>query len=297
MTAVHVTAPAKINLHLGVGPLREDGYHDLTTVFESVALHDDLTAEPADDISLVIHGEGAHDLPTDRRNLAVLAATELAAYTGTRAGARLTLTKRIPVAGGLAGGSTDAAAALIACNRLWNTGLTTGELDKLAAALGSDVPFCLHGGTALGTGRGEQLTPVLTTGRRHWVIAIADTELSTPVVYREVDRLRAAGHGHYHDDPAPLLAALRVNDTDAIARHLHNDMQHAALSLRPQLTDTLEAGLAHGALAALVSGSGPTCVFLARTEEHATTLAERLRASGTARAVHTGSGPAGADLT
>lgn len=297
MTAVHVTAPAKINLHLGVGPLRPDGYHDLTTVFESVALYDDLTAEPADDISLVIHGEGADTLPTDRRNLAVLAAEELAAYTGTTTGARLTLTKRIPVAGGLAGGSTNAAAALIACDELWNTNLTTGELDKLAAALGSDVPFCLHGGTALGTGRGEQLTPVLTTGQRHWVIAIADTELSTPVVYREVDRLRDTGHGHYHDDTTALLAALRTNDTNTIAQHLHNDMQDAALHLRPQLAHTLHTGLNEGALAALVSGSGPTCVFLTHDPDHATDLAQRLRTHGIARAIYTGSGPAGAELT
>ncbi|HEY1175327.1 MAG TPA: 4-(cytidine 5'-diphospho)-2-C-methyl-D-erythritol kinase, partial [Phytomonospora sp.] len=159
--AVRVHVPAKINLHLGIGPLREDGYHDLTTVFESISLYDELTATPVDDpaITLTIEGEGADTLPTDRRNLAHLAAAELAAYAGIDAGAHLHLRKRIPIAGGLAGGSADAAAALIACNTLWNAGLTPAELDKLAAALGSDVPFCLHGGTARGTGRGEQHHP------------------------------------------------------------------------------------------------------------------------------------------
>ncbi|MEV0646780.1 4-(cytidine 5'-diphospho)-2-C-methyl-D-erythritol kinase [Phytomonospora sp. NPDC050363] len=297
-TTVRVRVPAKINLHLGIGPLREDGYHDLTTVFESISLYDELTATPADTITLTIEGEGQDTLPTDRRNLAHLAAAELAAYTGTRTGAHLHLKKRIPIAGGLAGGSADAAAALIACNTLWNTGLTPAELDKLAAALGSDVPFCLHGGTALGTGRGEQLHPVLSTGTRHWVIATAHGELATPAVYREVDRLRENGHGTYHDNVDALLAAIRNSDPDTVAKALHNDMQQAATTLMPSLADTLQAGLDEGALTALVSGSGPSCLFLARDERHAGSLAKRLTLRRVAREIHTAESPVpGATLT
>lgn len=289
--AVHVRVPAKINLHLGIGPLREDGYHDLTTVFESISLYDELTATPAAGLTLTIEGEGEDTLPTDRRNLALLAAAELAAYAGVETGAHLHLRKRIPIAGGLAGGSADAAAALIACNELWGASLTPAELDKLAAALGSDVPFCLHGGTALGTGRGEQLHPVLSMGTRHWVVATADGELSTPAVYREVDRLRELGEGGYHDDVDALLAAIRTSDPDAMATALHNDMQPAAVGLMPSLKDTLQAGLDEGALAALVSGSGPTCLFLARDERHAGVLAKRLTLRRVAKAVHVAESP------
>ena len=290
-TVVRVRVPAKINLHLGVGPLREDGYHDLTTVFESISLYDEVTATRADGIKLTIEGEGADVLPVDRRNLAYLAAAELAAYTGTTEGVHLHLDKRIPIAGGLAGGSADAAAALVACDTLWGTGLSAAELDKLAAALGSDVTFCLHGGTALGTGRGEQLTPVLSTGTRHWVVATADGELSTPAVYGEVDRLRAAGTGVYHANVDGLIAAIRAGDAVAMARHLHNDMQDAAVSLRPALRDTLAAGVEEGALAALVSGSGPTCLFPARDARHAATLAKKLTLRRVARGVHVATSP------
>ena len=184
---VTVRAPAKVNLHLSVGASRADGFHELVTVFHAISLYDEVTATPAHDLSLRIRGEGEGTLPDDDDNLVIRAARLLAARTGVDAACRLELVKKIPVAAGLAGGSADAAATLVACDSLWGTGLGRAELLELAAELGSDVGFGLTGGTALGTGRGERLTPVLAAGRWHWVLAIADDGLSTPQVYAELE--------------------------------------------------------------------------------------------------------------
>ena len=190
---VVVRASAKLNLHLSVGRLRPDGYHDLTTVFHAVDLSDEVEAVPGDGVSVTVNGEGAHDVPLDDGNLAVRAARLLAEHVGRPADVALTIRKGIPVAGGCAGGSADAAAALVACDALWGTGLSKAGLGSLGARLGSDVPFALHGGTALGTGRGERLTPVLARGSSAWVLALADGGLSTPAVYAELDRQRQTG--------------------------------------------------------------------------------------------------------
>ena len=297
---VTVRVPAKINLHLGVGPLRPDGYHELVTVFQAVSLHDEVTATPARTLTLAISGEGAAGLPADQTNLAWRAAVLLAKRTGVEPAVHLDLAKGIPVAGGLAGGSADAAGALVACDALWGTGLGRPELLELAAELGADVGFALVGGTALGTGRGDQLTPVLAGGRWHWVLAVAHGGLSTPEVYRELDRLRAA------TDPEPdplwaepvavgpangLINALRLQDAQQLGRRLANDLQPAALSLRPELRQTLRAGTELGALGAMVSGSGPTCALLARSEEHAVRLAAAMAGAGVCRTVKVVSGP------
>lgn len=290
--AVRVRVPAKINLHLGVGDRRPDGYHDLTTVYQGIALYDEVTvietATPG--VRVEVLGDDAEAVPAGTDNLAARAVLALAARTGREPAVTVRIAKRIPVAGGLAGGSADAAAALIACSRLWGT--PTGRLPAIAAELGSDVPFCLAGGTALGTGRGEAVEPVTANGRYHWVVAAADGQLSTPAVYAEVDRLRATGVGRYSDSVTDLLAALRTGRAEELALCLRNDMTEAAVSLRPQLREVLDAGIEDGALAALVSGSGPTTLFLARDVHHATALAGRLRLRRLAREVHHVHGPA-----
>lgn len=290
---VRVRVPAKINLYLGVGPLRPDGYHELQTVYHAISLYDELTARRGDTLTLTMEGEGAGELALDESNLVVRAALRLAEHAGVPPHARLHLRKQIPIAGGLAGGSADAAAALVACDALWGTGLPREELAQLAADLGADVPFLVHGGTALGTGYGEQVSPVLARGSQwHWVVAVSDRGLSTPVVYRELDRLRAVGQAPAPlSSPAALLAALRQRDPAVLAAALGNDLAAAALALRPELRDVLAAGRAAGALAGLVSGSGPTCLFLARDAAHALEVADRIQQQGVCRTVRTAHGP------
>lgn len=290
---VKVRVPAKINLFLGVGPLRPDGYHELNTVYHAISIYDELTAWPGDTLTLTMEGEGAGELALDDSNLIVRAARALAAHAGVPARARLHLRKQIPLAAGLAGGSADAAATLVACDALWGTDLTRDELAAIAAGLGSDVPFLLHGGTALGTGHGENVSPVLTRPEPwYWVVAIADGGLSTPAVYREIDRLRAAGTA-----PAPLgdvdalLTALRQSDPAVLAAALGNDLQPAAVSLRPALSEVLDAGRAAGALAGIVAGSGPTCVFLAADADDAERIAQQLAAAGVCRQARAAFGP------
>jgi 4-diphosphocytidyl-2-C-methyl-D-erythritol kinase len=280
--SVTARAPAKVNLFLGVGPLRPDGFHDLATVFTSLELADEVTAEPAapGQVQVTLAGERTAGVPADESNLAVRAARVLARYAGVDAGVRLTVRKRIPVAGGLAGGSADAAAALVACDALWETGCGRAELTRLAARLGSDVPFALHGGTALGSGRGEQLVPVMAPGRLHWVLAVADGGLSTPRVYAELDALRTGRRVDPPQVPTGMLTALRAGDAAAVAEHLDNDLQGPALRLRPSLARTLAAGRDLGALGGIVSGSGPTVVLLAPDGDAARRLADDLQATG-----------------
>jgi 4-diphosphocytidyl-2-C-methyl-D-erythritol kinase len=294
--SVTVRAPGKVNLYLGVGDLRDDGYHDLTTVFHAVSLVDEITVRNADVQSLEIAGEGAEGLPLDERNLAWQAAELLAEHVGRAPDVAISIEKAIPVAGGMAGGSADAAAVLVAMNALWELGVPRRDLHALAATLGSDVPFALHGGTALGTGRGEELATVLARSTFHWVLAFAHKGLSTPKVFREIDRLRAAADGQRDapprlDDPEPLLAALASGDPAELAPLLGNDLQAAALSLYPGLRRTLRAGREAGALAGLVSGSGPTCAFLCESATSAVDIGVRLAGAGVCRTVRVASGP------
>jgi 4-diphosphocytidyl-2-C-methyl-D-erythritol kinase len=276
---VRVKVPAKINLYLGVGPLRPDGYHELHTVYHAIALYDEVTARPGDSLTLTMQGEGVGEIELDERNLVVRAALALAQTAKIEPKARLHLRKQIPLAAGLAGGSADAAATLVACDALWGTGYSRPDLARIAETLGSDVPFLLHGGTALGTGRGEAVSPVLARAHKwHWVVAFADGGLSTPEVYRELDRLRAAYQAPLPlESPDALLAALRQRDPALLGKALGNDLEAAAVSLRPDLAAALEAGRNAGAHAALVSGSGPTCVFLAADEAHGEEIADAVR--------------------
>jgi len=290
--AVSVEAPAKINLYLGVGPLREDGYHELATVFQALDLADELTALPQESgISLEMDPDGEQVPGRASDNLAVRAARALKKRHKVKAGARLVMTKSIPVAGGMAGGSADAAAALVACNVLWGLGCSTSALAEIAADLGSDVPFSLQGGTALGASRGELLTPVLATGESIWVVATSFTTLSTPQVYATFDRLSAGREVPTPAVPRELLAAVRTGDQVGLGQHLHNDLQAAAIAMRPELDLLLEAGLDYGALGAMVSGSGPTCVFLARDAEHGLELAVGLSTTGLCRSARITTGP------
>ncbi len=229
-------------------------------------------------IRITVEGEGAGVVPDDESNLAWQAADLVAEAPGVQPDVALHLRKAIPVAGGMAGGSADGAAALVACDALWSGGLAREDFLALAAALGSDVPFAYHGGTALGTGRGDRLTSVLARGRYSWVFAVAAGGLSTPEVYRECDLLRGGGA----DIPAPevpedLMAALRSGDAASVGAVLVNDLQPAALALRPSLRQVLETGHDYGALGSIVSGSGPTCAFLARDTDHASTSRSRCR--------------------
>jgi 4-diphosphocytidyl-2-C-methyl-D-erythritol kinase len=289
--AVTVRAPAKLNLHLGVGALRDDGYHELTTVFHAIGLFDEVTVTRADALSVTVEGEGAPGVPLDGSNLASKAALALAEAAGVPPQAAISIRKGIPVAGGCAGGSADAAAALVGCDVLWGLGSSRDELVQLAAGLGSDVPFSLHGGMALGTGRGERLTPVLGAGSYSWVLALADGGLSTPAVYAELDRLRLEGPVTVVSDPADVLSALRQGSPEQLGKALSNDLQPAALGLRPELRKLLEAGAELGALGGIVSGSGPTCAFLARDDAHATAFAAALAGQGVCRTVRVAAGP------
>ncbi|MCM2413614.1 4-(cytidine 5'-diphospho)-2-C-methyl-D-erythritol kinase [Streptomyces sp. RKAG290] len=290
--SVTVRVPAKVNVQLAVGAPRPDGFHDLANVFLAVGLYDEITVTPADGLRVTCAGPDAAQVPLDVTNLAARAAIALAERHGIAPRVHIHIDKDIPVAGGMAGGSADGAGALLACDALWSTGATREELLAICAELGSDVPFSLVGGAALGVGRGEQLTPVEVGGTFHWVFAVADGGLSTPAVYREFDRLTADTQV-----PAPvasdaLLAALRAGDTTALAGALSNGLQPAALSLRPSLADTLAAGTTAGAAAALVSGSGPTTAFLTEDEASARKVADALIASGTCRNARIATSPA-----
>jgi 4-diphosphocytidyl-2-C-methyl-D-erythritol kinase len=289
---VTVRAPAKVNLHLAVGPLREDGFHGLTTVFHAIGLYDEVTLTRADGLTVRVEGEGAADVPLDRSNLAARAVLALADTTGQAPDVDIHILKGIPVAGGLAGGSADCAAALVACDALWGLGLGKDELAEVAAELGSDVPFSLHGGTALGTGRGERLTPVLGAGSYSWVIAFADGGLSTPEVYGMLDRQRERGPITVEADAAGVLTALRQGSAELLGKAMCNDLQPAALALKPELRRLLDAGEDLGALGGIVSGSGPTVAFLARDEAHSTALAAALSGHGVCRTVRIADGPA-----
>lgn len=295
--SVRVRVPAKINLSLAVGSLGDDGYHPLLTVFHAVDVCDDVIARPRADGRICVRtvGEFAGMVRDDPTNLAWRAAALLRERAGETRGVELAVEKAIPIAGGMAGGSADAAGALLACSTAWGLDWDTPALHELAAELGSDVPFALHGHTAIGQGRGTELTSVETRGRFQWVLAIADAGLSTPAVYRRFDELDVAGR---LDVPEGLIDALLDGDPHRLALSLRNDLQPAAVDLRPSLRTTLDTGVAAGALAGLVSGSGPTCAFLVEHADQADAVAGALLRLPDVRDVRRASSPArGAHVT
>ncbi|MDQ0615839.1 4-diphosphocytidyl-2-C-methyl-D-erythritol kinase [Microbacterium sp. W4I4] len=283
--AVHVRAPGKINVYLGVGPRRDDGYHALATVFQAVSLYEDVHASPSDGFSLEVSGSvDVSGVPLDDRNLALRAAKLLAQHAGVTEGVHLDIRKGVPVAGGMGGGSADAAAALVACDALWGTDLGPRGLHDLAARLGADVPFALHGGTAVGTGRGDELTPALARGRFDWVLVLSEQGLSTPEVYGRLDELRddalADDATSLLEVPVALLQALRAGDAQELAPVMLNDLEAAAVLDRPDLEHALADGVRMGALTGIVSGSGPTIAFLCAGPEAARTVQAELQATG-----------------
>jgi 4-diphosphocytidyl-2-C-methyl-D-erythritol kinase len=287
---VTVRVPAKVNLELLVGPRREDGYHALSTVFHAVGLYDDVTVSAADGWGVSVSGLLADAVPTDGNNLAMRAARLVESRFDVEP-VHISIRKGIPVSGGMAGGSADAAATLVGLDHLWDLDLDREAIEELGAELGSDVPFLVAGGTAMGSGRGELLAPVLARGTYHWVFALSDDGLSTPAVYAECDRLRGSATV---PEPVPnpaLMSALRSGDPHELAPQLANDLQEAALSLRPDLGEVLSAGMEYGALGGMVSGSGPTLAFLVEDNEAGIDLAVALTASGVVRDVRRANGP------
>lgn len=279
LRTVTVRAPGKINVFFRVGALQDDGYHDVASLYQAVSLFEEVTATVSDDFSVCFTGPiDSSGLSTDGSNLALAAARLLARHTGYSGGVALTILKRVPIAGGMGGGSADAAATLVACDELWGTGLGRSGLLPLAAELGADVPFALEGGTAVGTGRGDELSTALAKGTFHWVLALSEAGLSTPTVYGTLDKHRDAHVGALGKQPdlvkvdTAVLQAVRVGDADSLADAMHNDLQVAALKLAPELTELLELGESRGALAGIVSGSGPTIAFLTDNAQAAAEL-------------------------
>lgn len=283
---VRAMAPGKINVSFRVGPPRPDGYHSVASVYLAVSLYEEVLASPREDGRVTVEVRSGSELefdldgiPLDETNLAVKAALLLRDLTGHTSGVHLEITKRVPVAGGMGGGSADAAAALVACSALWDTGLSREELVRISSVLGADVPFALHGGVAVGLGVGDELTPALARRDLHWVLVPASFGLSTPKVYALADKLReragTAAEEPEEVDPA-VLQAMNSGDVAALARVVSNDLQAAAIEQAPELADILELGVGEGALAGLVSGSGPTVAFLAAGRRDAEELAQRL---------------------
>ena len=298
--SVTVRVPAKVNLQLSVGPRESDGYHNLVTVFQAISIFDEVTVSftPAQSgVSISITGEQTHGVPADANNLAVKAVELIAKEYDLNIDAHIEIKKAIPVAGGMAGGSADAAATIVGIDYLYSLGMSREEMVEIAAQLGSDVPFMLSGGTAIGTGHGEQLTAALSRGTYHWVLALSTVGLSTPSVYAECDRLRSESEIAEPQTNELLMQALLAADPKAVGANLINDLQAAACSLRPALRLVLDVGQEYGALGALVSGSGPTVAFLVSDEEAGLDLAVALSASGVVGSVARAYGPvAGAKI-
>ena len=286
--------PAKVNLQLSVGPLGADGYHEVTSVFQAISLFDDVTvatALPGTGITISITGDTAHGVPTDSSNLAIKAAQLMAKTYDLPPDLIIKLKKEIPVAGGMAGGSADAAGVIVGLDSLFELGISRDEMESVGSKIGSDVPFSICGGVAIGTGRGDQITPALAKGSYNWVLALSGQGLSTPSVYQECDRLREGLSIATPQVSEPLMQALRAGDAKALGKALSNELQSAASSLRPALRLVLDVGVDYGALGGIVSGSGPTVAFLVTDDEHAMDLTVALSSSGVVSSVVRASGP------
>ncbi|MGO1637126.1 MAG: 4-(cytidine 5'-diphospho)-2-C-methyl-D-erythritol kinase [Ancrocorticia populi] len=299
MHKVFATAPGKVNLALRVGPPRTDSFHPLDTVFEAVDVYESVSATfDRSEISVTMSGKG-QDLPTDEQNLAVKAAMALRASFGGSDGVHLEIDKRIPVAGGMAGGSADAAATLVACNELWELEASADELLEIAASIGSDVPFALMGGLAHGVGRGERLVPINADVHHYWVMITAPDGLSTPAVFGEFDQIM--GYRPVPEalvpDTRDLQRALAAGNTSEIASLLINDLEEPAFSLRPGLRALYKAVKSRG-MAAILSGSGPTVAVLAESKGAADQLAKELATEHPDAGILRANGPvAGARVT
>ena len=286
--------PAKVNLQLSVGPLGSDGYHEVTTVFQAISLFDDVsvaTAAIGNGLTIDISGQTSKGVPIDSSNLAIMAAELMIKNYDLPKDLAIKLKKEIPVAGGMAGGSADAAGVIVGLDSLFELGLSRDEMESIGSQIGSDVPFSICGGVAIGTGRGDQITPALAKGSYNWVLALSGQGLATPSVYQECDRLREGLSIAPPVVSEPLMQALRAGDAKALGKALTNELQPAACSLRPALRLVLDVGVDYGALGGIVSGSGPTVAFLVSDDEHAMDLTVALSSSGVVSSVVRASGP------
>jgi 4-diphosphocytidyl-2-C-methyl-D-erythritol kinase len=286
--------PAKVNLQLSVGPLGSDGFHEVTTVFQAISLFDDVsvaTTPAGNGLSLDITGQTSTGVPADSSNLAIRAAELMIKNYDLPADLAIKLKKEIPVAAGMAGGSADAAGVIVGLDSLFELGLSRDEMESVGSKIGSDVPFSICGGVAIGSGRGDQITPALAKGNYFWVLALSNQGLATPSVYQECDRLREGLSIATPQVSEPLMQALRAGDAKALGKALSNDLQSAACSLRPALRLVLDVGVDYGALGGIVSGSGPTVAFLVSDDEHAMDLTVALSASGVVSSVVRATGP------
>ena len=291
---VTARVPAKVNLQLSVGPLGGDGFHEVTTVFQAISLFDDVTVattDANDGIKINITGQTSNGVPADNSNLAVKAAQLMITNYDLPKDLSIKLKKEIPVAGGMAGGSADAAGVIVGLDSLFELGLSRDEMESVGSKIGSDVPFSICGGVAIGTGRGDQITPALAKGSYNWVLALSGQGLSTPAVYQECDRLREGLSIAAPVVSEQLMQALRAGDAKALGKALTNELQPAACSLRPALRLVLDVGVDYGALGGIVSGSGPTVAFLVSDDEHAMDLTVALSSSGVVSSVVRASGP------
>ena len=289
--SVEVQVPAKVNLQLSVGPKESDGFHEVVTVFQAISIFDNLKISRSEQFDITLEGDFINGVPIDQNNLVSKAVEIMAERFEIDKNLSIEINKSIPVAGGMAGGSADAAGTLLGIDQLFGLGLSKEELSEVARKLGSDVPFMLHGGTAVGRGRGDEITPALSRGNYHWVIAVSSNGLATPAVYGECDRLRTG-----LDIKAPalndeLLQALLSGDANRVGKALNNDLQAAAISLRPALRLILDTGQEYGALGGIVSGSGPSVAFLVADEDHSLDLAVALTSSGVVGSVARAQGP------
>ena len=291
---VTARVPAKVNLQLSVGPLGSDGFHEVTTVFQAISLFDDVTVATADKgegIKISITGQTSGGVPADNSNLAVKAAQLMIKNYDLPQDLVIKLKKEIPVAGGMAGGSADAAGVIVGLDSLFELGLSRDVMESVGSKIGSDVPFSICGGVAIGTGRGDQITPALAKGSYNWVLALSGQGLATPSVYQECDRLREGLSIAAPVVSEPLMQALRAGDAKALGKALTNELQPAACSLRPALRLVLDVGVDYGALGGIVSGSGPTVAFLVSDDDHAMDLNVALSSSGVVSSVVRASGP------
>ena len=291
---VTARVPAKVNLQLSVGPLGADGFHEVTTVFQAISLFDDVTvatAQKGEGIKISITGQTSGGVPADNSNLAVKAAQLMIKNYDLPEDLVIKLKKEIPVAGGMAGGSADAAVVIVGLDSFFELGLSRDVMESVGSKIGSDVPFSICGGVAIGTGRGDQITPALAKGSYNWVLALSGQGLATPSVYQECDRLREGLSIAAPVVSEPLMQALRAGDAKALGKALTNELQPAACSLRPALRLVLDVGVDYGALGGIVSGSGPTVAFLVSDDDHAMDLTVALSSSGVVSSVVRASGP------
>jgi 4-diphosphocytidyl-2-C-methyl-D-erythritol kinase len=287
---VVASSPAKVNIYFAVGSFLKDGFHKVASCYQALSLREKVLVESSVHFSIDFAGDyklqSEASVPKDKSNLVYKAGDELIAL-GAKSGAEkvsFLINKSVPIAGGMAGGSADAAASLVALNELNQSGLED-RFQEAASKLGADVPFSLIGGTAIGLGRGQVLSKIKVETVLHWVMSPSSFGLSTPQVYRKLDVMRineGVDVAHLEEPAVPedLIVALQSGDVKSIANLMHNDLEVAAIAIRPELANILDAGRKAGSLRSMVSGSGPTIAHLAKDRVHAEQIANRLHNAG-----------------